>query len=84
MRTALSIPLADGIRDLPDTIWFNIGESVLLLSLILNEASDSIQADIARSIVALPGACKAMYWSVYMGLQCGDDGMYIHVTMTLL
>lgn len=74
MRTALpyeGIPFEDGISDLSHATWFNLGECILLFSQLLGESSDSIKSDIAHSMVALPGACRAVHLAVEMGSRSG-------------
>lgn len=77
MRTLLpyeNLPLDEGFSQLPDSTWFSISVSIMLVALLLRESSEQIQAEIVQSVVALRGVCKAIQLATEIGFTIEDEG----------
>lgn len=71
------LPFEDGFSQLPESTWFSISTSIMLIALLLKESKEQIHAEIVQSVVALRGACKAIHLAVEIGLTIKDEGTSI-------
>ena len=71
------LPFEDGFSQLPESTWFSISTSIMLIALLLKESNEQIQAEIVQSVVALRGASKAIHLAVEIGLTIKDEGTSI-------
>ena len=77
MRTLLpyeNLPLSDGFSQLPESTWFSISVSVMLVALLLRESNEKIQFEVVQSVVALQGACRAIQLAIEIGFTIEDEG----------
>lgn len=87
MRTLLpyeNLPLDDGFSQLPESTWFSISVSIMLVALLLRESSEQLQTEIVQSVVALRGACRAIQLAIEIGFTIEDEGVIIVAQLLLL
>ena len=87
MRTLLpyeNLPLDDGFSQLPESTWFSISVSIMLVALLLRESNEQLQSEIVQSVVALRGACRAIQLAIEIGFTIEDEGVHDYSCSTII
>jgi len=67
------ILIQEGANELAD-VWPTIGVGIVLTSALLKQSSDQLQAEIVRSVAALPGVCRALALAFNIAISFDEAG----------
>lgn len=65
--------IQEGANELAD-VWPTIGVGIVLTSTLLKQSSDQLQAEIVRSVAALPGVCRALALAFNIAISFDEAG----------
>ena len=65
--------IQEGANELAD-VWTSFGVGIVLTSALLKQSSDQLQAEIVRSVAALPSVCRALALAFNIAISFDEAG----------